>query len=160
MILKKEKEIASILIKNNLKISTAESCTGGLISSRLTDISGSSEYILQNFVTYSNTAKNEILGVNLETLEKYGAVSHETAKEMAQGLINKFNCDISLSITGIAGPSGGTKEKPTGLVYIGISNSKTVKTFEYRANPLLTRRLMKMTFSSKALELLLDFLKE
>ena len=97
-------KLAKILIEKNLVISTAESCTGGLVSSMLTDISGSSAYTKLNFVTYSNEAKHKILGVSSETLEIFGAVSEECAKEMAEGLMNKTNCDIALCTTGIAGP--------------------------------------------------------
>ncbi len=158
--LKREKEIAKLLLRNALKLSTAESCTGGLISSRLTDMSGSSSYIFENFVTYANDAKVRILGVNPETIEKNGVVSEEVAIEMVQGLINKYNCTIALSTTGIAGPLGATENKPVGLVYIGIADRNKQKAYRFEANPLLYRRLMKYAFSNKAFDLLLDFLKE
>ncbi len=111
-------EIKEILIKNDLKIACAESCTGGLVSSYLTDISGSSAYIEQNFVTYSNRAKINILNVKEETLEKFGAVSFEVAYQMTLGLLNYAPC--SLATTGILGPTGGSKQKPVGLCYIGF----------------------------------------
>lgn len=156
----RERKIAKILIKNNIKLSTAESCTGGLLSSRLTDISGSSSYIYQNFVTYANEAKENILGVNAKTIENYGVVSEEVASEMVQGLLNKYNCDIAISTTGIAGPTGGSEEKPVGLICIAIADKNNQKTYSYKANPLLFRRIMKYDFSNKALDLLLNFLTE
>ena len=115
-----EENIAEILIKKELKIATTESCTGGLLSSRLTDVSGSSAFIHLNLVTYSNQAKNKILGVQLSTLENFGAVSEECAKEMAEGLHKLTHADICVSTTGIAGPTGGTADKPVGLMYSGI----------------------------------------
>ena len=160
LVLSREKKIAKYLLKNALKISTAESCTGGLISSRLTDVSGSSAYIFENIVTYANEAKIKFLGVNPETIEAHGVVSSETAREMALGLIKKFNCSIAISTTGMAGPLGATETKPVGLVYISIANHSITKTYKYEANPLLYRRIMKYAFSNKALDLLIDFLKE
>lgn len=102
-------------------VTTAESCTGGLVSTMLTDIAGSSAYISECHVTYSNAAKERILGVKHETLETYGAVSEETAREMAEGARRVSGADYAISITGVAGPDGGTPEKPVGLVYIGIA---------------------------------------
>ena len=120
-------EIKEILINNGLKIACAESCTGGLVSSYLTDISGSSAYIEQNFVTYSNEAKTRFLNVKKETLDEFGAVSFDVAYQMALGLLNY--AQISLATTGILGPTGGSKEKPVGLCYIGfgiLKNNKPV----------------------------------
>jgi len=102
-----------------LTISTAESCTGGLVSDRIVSVPGSSDYFLGGVVSYSNEAKVSLLGVSQKTLDTYGAVSSETAVEMAVGAKNRFNSDIAISTTGIAGPTGGTPEKPVGLVYIG-----------------------------------------
>ena len=160
ILLSKEKKIAKLLIRNALRLSIAESCTGGLISSRLTDISGSSTYIFQNFVTYANVAKISILGVKPETIEENGVVSAQVAIEMVEGLLNKYNCTIALATTGIAGPLGATETKPVGLIYIGIADKKNKKSYKFEANPLLYRRIMKYAFSTKALELLLDFIKE
>jgi PncC family amidohydrolase len=115
-----EEEIGELLIKNNLTISTAESCTGGLLSGKLINYPGISSVFTEGAVTYSNEAKINRLGVKKETLDKYGAVSAETAYEMASGIARVSGSDISISITGIAGPSGGTTEKPVGLVYIGL----------------------------------------
>ena len=125
----REKRIAQLLIRNALKLATVESCTGGLISSRMTDVSGSSAYIFQNFVTYSNAAKNKFLNVSNDTLEKYGAVSEQTAYEMSLGLLKNTNC--SIATTGILGPTGGSKEKPIGLVYISVGYGNKIKVIKY-----------------------------
>lgn len=110
------------LKKNHMTVAFCESCTGGLISSRFTAIPGASQVFERGIVTYSNKSKIEELNVKESTLKTYGAVSEETAKEMAIGLLNKSNVDMALSITGIAGPTGGTKDKPVGLVYIGLAS--------------------------------------
>lgn len=102
-------------------IATAESCTGGLIASHLTDIAGSSDVFERGFVTYSNEAKQELIGVRPETLEKHGAVSMETAIEMASGALKASNAHASVAVTGIAGPGGGSDEKPVGMVCIAVS---------------------------------------
>ena len=115
-----EMVVGDLLIKNNLKISTAESCTGGMIASRLVSVSGISDVFLEGAVTYANEAKVRTLNVKEETLKKYGAVSEETAREMADGMAKRTGSDIAVVTTGIAGPGGGTEEKPVGLVYIGL----------------------------------------
>lgn len=160
LFLTKEKQIAKLLTENALKLACAESCTGGLISSRLTDVSGSSVYIFQNFVTYANSAKVQLLGVNPATIEKNGVVSSYVAEEMVKGLLEKYNCSIAISTTGIAGPLGATDTKPVGLIFIGVGNKNIQKSYCYKANPLYTRRIMKYAFANKALDCLLDFLKE
>lgn len=119
--------ISNKLKKKNLSIATAESCTGGLLAHLLTNISGSSEYFERGVVTYSNISKIELLGIPKETIKDYGAVSEETARAMAIGIKERSNVDIGISTTGIAGPTGGTKEKPVGLVYIGIATSKNTQ---------------------------------
>ncbi len=125
-----EQSVVELLDKNGLTISTAESCTGGLISGRIINVPGASEIIKVGFVTYSNKAKRKYLGVKRTTLEKYGAVSAECAKEMVKGLIAQTKADVGLSATGIAGPDGGTEEKPVGLVYVGCSVCGNVKVKE------------------------------
>lgn len=110
-----------------LKLVTAESCTGGMIASAITDIAGSSDVFDRGFVTYSNQSKIDMLNVSHETLEKYGAVSKETCEEMLKGALANSKADIAIAVTGVAGPSGGTKEKPVGLVYIGIANKNKIK---------------------------------
>jgi PncC family amidohydrolase len=107
-------------------ISTAESCTGGLVASYLTSIPGSSEYFTTGIVSYSNEIKMKLLNVNSKTLDKFGAVSEEVAKEMAMSSIKTANSDIAVSVTGIAGPSGRTKNKPVGMVCFGIATPKEV----------------------------------
>lgn len=122
-----EEVIAELLLSKNLTISTAESCTGGLIASRLVDYPGVSSVFLEGAVTYSNEAKINRLKVKKETLENFGAVSEETAREMAEGIAKTAGTDIGLSTTGIAGPGGGTAEKPVGLVYVGLSINGNVQ---------------------------------
>ena len=108
------------LLQKGLKISTAESCTGGLLSALITQVSGASEIFEETIVTYSNEAKMRELGVKKETLDRYGAVSHNTAYEMCAGICKHTGSDIGIGITGIAGPTGGTEDKPVGTVFIGI----------------------------------------
>ena len=116
-----EEAALKALISKNLTLSLAESCTGGLIAARLTNIPGASGAFISSAVTYSNEAKSALLGVREETLREYGAVSRQTAREMAEGARKASGSDIALSVTGIAGPDGGSAEKPVGLVYLGIS---------------------------------------
>jgi nicotinamide-nucleotide amidase len=105
-----------------LKVATAESCTGGLVAGALTEIAGSSDVVDRGFVTYSNEAKQQMLGVPAKTIDKHGAVSRETAEAMARGALGNANADIVVSITGIAGPGGGSKEKPVGLVHFAAAS--------------------------------------
>lgn len=122
-----EDEVAKILVKNNLTISVAESCTGGMVSSSLINYPGISSVFMEGCVTYSNEAKMKSLNVKEETLNSVGAVSEQCAKEMAEGVASRHNTNIGLSTTGIAGPEGGSEEKPVGLVYMGIKiNDKTI----------------------------------
>lgn len=122
-----EETVAKILVDKKLTIAVAESCTGGMVSSSLIDYPGISSVFIEGCVTYSNEAKIMRLGVKKETLDNYGAVSEQTAKEMAEGIAKCFNTNIGLATTGIAGPGGGTIEKPVGLVYVGIYiNGKTI----------------------------------
>jgi PncC family amidohydrolase len=113
--------IAHLMIKDALTLATAESCTGGLVADQITNLSGSSAFFVGGFVTYADKAKEKLLGVRPETLLAHGAVSEETAREMAQGARQKLNADIAIAVTGIAGPTGGTPEKPVGLVYLALS---------------------------------------
>ena len=120
-------KIVKLLTIKKLKVSFAESCTGGLLASSITSISGSSKVFNLGLVTYSNNAKVKILKVPKKTINKYGAVSHETCLSMVKNLSRISKSNISISITGIAGPNGGTKEKPVGLVYIGLKKGdKTI----------------------------------
>lgn len=126
-----EKEVSKILLSHNLTISVAESCTGGLISHRLTNIPGSSKYFKMGIVAYENIAKIEILGVKLKTIQDFGAVSSQTACEMALRIKKLSNTNIGLGVTGIAGPGGGSAEKPVGLVFIAISTKTGVNTKKF-----------------------------
>lgn len=123
---------AGLLLENNITVATAESCTGGLISETLTNIPGISKVYMGGVVTYSNQAKMDFLGVREQTLIRHGAVSRETAAEMADGIRKRMKTDIGVSVTGIAGPDGGTAEKPVGLVYIGLSAKDRTITKELR----------------------------
>lgn len=153
-------EIAKILTERKLKIATTESCTGGLLSSKLTDISGSSAFIHLNLITYANEAKHKMLGVRNETLENFGAVSEECAYEMASGLMKLTGADICISTTGIAGPTGGSIEKPVGLMYSTICTKERAITFETRFHPEISRIEMKELFVQAVLEKLYKFLSE
>ncbi|OFI06975.1 putative competence-damage inducible protein [Clostridium acetireducens DSM 10703] len=121
-------EVCKLLIEKNLTIATAESCTGGLLTSKLIEFPGVSKCLLEGIVTYSNTSKIKRLEVKKETLDKFGAVSAETACEMAKGIAKTSNSDIGISTTGIAGPDGHTKENPVGLVFLGLYINGTLKT--------------------------------
>lgn len=127
-----EMSVVNLLEKNELTISTAESCTGGLLAGRLINVPGVSDVYKEGFITYTNKAKRKTLGVNKSTLKKYGAVSEQTAKEMAVGAALAADTDISISVTGIAGPDGGTNEKPVGLVFVGVCIKDIVHVEEFR----------------------------
>lgn len=127
-----EESLAQILLANKLTITTAESCTGGIIASRLINVPGASELIKASYVTYSDKAKHKLLGVKNSTLQKYTAVSEEVCREMAQAEDMVMKADVVISVTGLAGPDGGTEEKPVGLVYIGINVKGNVSVYEYR----------------------------
>lgn len=114
-----EQLLAAFLKKYNLKLTTAESCTGGLLAGTFLNVPGASAVYDEGYITYANHAKRELLGVKKKTLKKHGAVSRQTAKQMAKGAAFAAGADVALSVTGIAGPDGGTPEKPVGLVYIG-----------------------------------------
>lgn len=150
--------LKNILIEKNQTVSIAESCTGGLISKLLTDVSGSSEYISLNLVTYSDDAKNKMLGVKQKTLTKFGAVSQETVKEMALGIKSLAQSNYGLAITGIAGPTGGTSQKPIGLIYIGITNGIDTIVEKINMPELLPRKEIRLRAAKKALHLLKAFI--
>ena len=155
-----EEELGQILKDKKLTISTAESCTGGLVSSRLTDISGSSEYVKLNFVTYANEAKNSVLGVSWDILNNFGAVSEQCAKAMADGLQKATGCDVALCTTGIAGPTGGTSDKPVGLMYTSVKYNDIVTVKEIRLPKSTPRIEMKQKFADEALKLAVAVLKD
>ena len=155
---KLSKKIIKLLIKKNLKISLAESCTGGLLSSSITSISGSSKVFNLGIIAYSNEAKINILKIPKKKVMIHGAVSHETCLSMLKNLNRISKTNISLSITGIAGPRGGTKKKPVGLVYIGIKkgNKTLVKKYLFKNKQ---RLLIQRAAVNKALNLILSFIK-
>ncbi|MGM0404950.1 MAG: CinA family protein [Thermoplasmatota archaeon] len=150
-----EKKAAHLLTKNDHTISTAESCTGGLIAHRLTNVPGSSMYFLSGLVTYSNEAKIEHLGVDKSDLHEKGAVSAEVASQMAEGVRRKMGTDIGLATSGIAGPGGGTEEKPVGTVYMALSDKERVqsKKFHFSGN----RWEVKEQTSEKALQWIIEY---
>ncbi len=149
--------IVKMLIESGKKLALAESCTGGLVAKKITDISGASECFECGFVTYSNEQKVQRLGVSRETLEKYGAVSPQTALEMCRGAKEKAGADIGIGITGIAGPNGGTAEKPVGLVYIGFCTDEVH--IAYKLNLSGSRDEIREQTSLYALDLVRKSLK-
>lgn len=124
-------KLVEVLKYKGLKIATAESCTGGLLGGALTNVSGSSQFFELGMITYSNEAKINLLGVNEDTIYQHGAVSENTAKEMAANIKDIAGAHIGVSITGIAGPGGGSTEKPVGLVYIGVSMENTTYIYKH-----------------------------
>jgi nicotinamide-nucleotide amidase len=149
-----ESVVAGILKQRGLRVSVAESCTGGLVSKRLTDIAGSSAYITLNVVTYANEAKRDVLKVSPLLLEEYGAVSPECAEAMAHGVRKLSSADIGLSVTGIAGPDGGTEEKPVGLVYIGLASADFVHVGRFQFPAQLGRETIRHWSSSAAINMI------
>ena len=119
-----EELVVFLLKERGKKLACAESCTGGLLSKRITDVPGSSSVFDMGCVTYANQAKEDLLSVSRETLERFGAVSPETAREMAEGMVRRSGSDLGVGITGIAGPDGGTAQKPVGLIYIALSDGE------------------------------------
>ena len=155
---KLSQKIVKLLTKKRLKISLAESCTGGLLSSSITSISGSSKVFTFGLVVYSNKAKINNLKVPRRIIMKYGAVSYETCLSMVKNLNKISKTNISVSITGVAGPKGGTKQKPVGLVFIGIKkgNKTLVKKFIFKSK---NRSSIQRSTVNKALNLILSFVK-
>ena len=146
------------LVKNcsekNLKISVAESCTGGFISHMFTSISGSSKVFERGIVCYSNQSKIDLLKVDPKIIEKYGAVSEQVVKQLAYNIRVQSNVDVGIGISGIAGPTGGTPEKPVGLVFIGVSTEKDIIVHN------VSFKTDRITFKSKVLEKIIYFLEE
>ena len=152
-----EEKIVKELQNKGYTITTAESCTGGLLAGRILNVSGASAVYNEGHITYSNEAKERLLGVSHDTLERYGAVSEQTAAEMALGAARVASANVGLSTTGIAGPSGGTPEKPVGLVYVGccINGDVTVKECRFSGN----REENRNAAVEAVLELLIDELE-
>ena len=146
-----EDQVVDLLKKNLLTITTAESCTGGLLAGRLVNVSGVSGVFHQGFITYADKAKRKLLGVSKKTLKKHGAVSKKTAKQMARGAAKVSGAEVSLVTTGIAGPDGGSPEKPVGLVFIGCCVDGDVTVREYHFSG--TRKKIRDSAVTAALEL-------
>ncbi len=142
--------LGNLLFERNLKIAVAESCTGGKIGDMITDVPGASRYFVGGVIAYSNEAKIDILSVPREIIERYGAVSEECAREMVIGVANLFQADLAIATTGIAGPTGGSKEKPVGLVYIAIKigDKVIVKRYVFKGS----REEIKRKIAERALE--------
>lgn len=151
-----EIQVGNILRERKLKLALAESCTGGLVGSRITDISGSSEYFLGGVVAYAYEAKVALLGVSWDTLNSKGAVSHETVLEMARGARKALDADIAVSISGIAGPGGATLDKPVGTTWIGLvtADGEWTNLFQFSGD----REGNKASAAEAALQILLDYL--
>ncbi len=151
-----EKTIGDLLRKRKWTLAIAESCTGGLICDRITDVSGSSDYFMGGMVTYSNASKAKHLGIPLNYIKKYGAVSPQVAKKMAQGVRKTFNTTFGLSTTGVAGPTGGTKRSPVGRVFIGLAAGRKalVKKLDLKG----TRREIKKESTRLSLKYLYEFI--
>jgi len=152
-----EDVVGRMLKARNLTIAVAESCTGGLIGHRLTNVSGSSQYFMGGNIVYSNQAKTDYIKVRPETIAKYGAVSDETVREMARGIINSYKTDLALAVTGIAGPDGGTVEKPVGTVNIGLVSKNKIFSDKYYFQG--DRKQIKLNASTMALDYVRRYLK-
>lgn len=148
-----ESVVGKLLLASHKTLTTAESCTGGLVSKRLTDIPGASAYTHLNLVTYANEAKQKFLGVNASTIETHGAVSEECAREMAIGARKISGADLAVAITGVAGPDGGTEAKPVGLVYLALSDAEATKVKRIRLPQHLGRDDIRQRSSSEALNM-------
>lgn len=152
-----EKKVGRLLAERGWTVSTAESCTGGLISHLLTNVSGSSNYVVGGVVAYSNEIKERLLSVSHETLVEHGAVSEPTARQMARGARRLFHTDVALSATGIAGPTGGTPDRPVGLVYMALSaqNAERCERHVWQGDRLANKEQS----ARAALRMLLEYLE-
>ncbi len=153
-----EMRVGELLTARGLTIACAESCTGGLLTSRLTDVAGSSAYVMGSVVSYTNAIKERLVGVRHETLAAHGAVSEETAREMAEGIRHAIRTDIGVGITGIAGPGGGTVEKPVGLVFIAISGVAGI--IAHKKYFTGTRVENKRSSTESALSIIVEYLEK
>ena len=155
--MKPEEHLGGLLREKGLKLAVAESCTGGLIASRITDVAGSSDYFDAGVVAYSNEAKGTFLSVPAASIEAHGAVSREVAEKMAEGVRAASSADIGLSVTGIAGPTGGSTEKPVGTVFIGLAtdNETLFRKFQFAGS----RLDVKSQTSEEALQFVIDLLE-
>ena len=154
-----ENAVVKALHEKRLTLSAAESCTGGLIAKRVTDISGCSDVFFGGCVTYTNDVKQRLIGVSAETLEKYGAVSEQTAREMARGVRLATGSDIGVSATGIAGPTGGTSETPVGTVFIGISTKDGENFRKLSLSPMRSREYIRQASATNAFDMVLKAIR-
>ena len=156
-----EEKVVKTLNQKGLVLATAESCTGGLIAKRITDVSGSSAMFNCGIVSYSNEIKKSVLGVKHETLEKYGAVSEQTVREMVEGVLKISNADVAVAVSGIAGPNSDNTEKPVGLIYLAASDKKNIKVV--KLNNVFSddvRNQNRKSASDTALEMILQMVGE
>jgi len=154
-----EREVAALLTEGKLTVAVAESCTGGLLGHRLTSVPGSSAYFVGGVIAYSNEIKTKVLGVGFDVLRKEGAVSDTVARLMAIAVRGRFEADLGVAITGVAGPGGGSDEKPVGLVYIALADSKRCRVCRHDLCGK-RRATVKMASSTGALEMMREFLKK
>lgn len=154
-----EEELVKYLIEKKLTITTAESCTGGMISSTIVNVPGASWVLNEAYVTYANEAKEKLVGVKHSTLEEFGAVSEETAYEMVRGAADSAGADLAVAVTGIAGPDGGTPDKPVGTVYAGyyVKGKIIVERYNFDGGRYEVRKATTDTTIKRLYELLLDF---
>ncbi len=150
-----ENAVVEFLHKNGLTLAAAESCTGGLIAKRITDIAGCSDVFFGGCVTYTNEVKQKLLGVSADTLEKYGAVSEQTAAEMARGVRERLGTDIGVSATGVAGPTGGTAETPVGTVFIGVSTERGERVRKLSLSSMRSREYIRIVSVANAFDMVL-----
>ena len=156
-----EEKVVKVLNEKSLVLATAESCTGGLIAKRITDVSGSSAVFNCGIVSYSNEIKEKVLGVSHKTLETYGAVSEQTVREMVKGALKISGADIAVSVSGIAGPNSDNTEKPVGLIFLAVSNGKTITVKQL--NNTFTENIRennRQSASDEALKMILDLVGE
>jgi nicotinamide-nucleotide amidase len=151
-----EEKIGKLLLELGKNVSVAESCTGGLVSHRITNIAGSSKYYNGGVISYSNQSKIDVLHVSPETIQKFGAVSRQTATEMAIGVRRLFGTDLGIAVTGIAGPDGGSVEKPLGLVYVCLSDEDKIICEQFNFDG--SREEIKRKSADAALRLVVDYL--
>ena len=154
----REAKLGRLLQETGQSLAVAESCTGGLIGNLITNVPGSSSYFIGGVIAYANVVKVEILGVTLTTLDSFGAVSKETVQEMTKGIRSLLNADIGLSVSGIAGPEGGTKEKPVGTVWIGLGTTEFDRAEKFLFSG--DRESIKQQAAQSALEIAIRYLSE
>lgn len=157
------KGVVKYMIRNSIRLCTAESCTGGMIAQTITDIPGASQMFLGGVCSYTEEIKVKVLGVDEKTLERYTVYSEQTASEMSRGAMKLFGADAAIAVTGLAGPDGGTDEKPVGTVYVSVRNKereivKDLRLYEEYEN--LTRRKIRLLTTLKALEMVLELYRK